>query len=145
MSPVPAWVRSLRPDPSRLRQDAVAGVPSAIASVPDGMASAVLVGRESRVRPVREHGRSDPGGVLAVSTRLMGVTTITTAAALAARHVARRPMPPHRGSSADGSARRTGHCEEPPEAHRWRFGLRNAEPKPLLARCKRDVVWAAET
>ena len=39
-----AWLRSLRPDPGTLRQDAVAGVPGAIASVPDGMASAVLVG-----------------------------------------------------------------------------------------------------
>jgi hypothetical protein len=37
-------VRSLRPDPGTLRQDAVAAVPGAIASVPDGMASAVLVG-----------------------------------------------------------------------------------------------------
>ena len=41
---LPAWVSSLRPNPSTLRQDAVAGVPGAIASVPDGMASAVLVG-----------------------------------------------------------------------------------------------------
>ena len=44
MSRLPAWVRSLRPDPATLRQDAAAGVPGAIASVPDGMASAVLVG-----------------------------------------------------------------------------------------------------
>ena len=44
MSRLPAWVSSLRPARGTLRQDAVAGVPGAIASVPDGMASAVLVG-----------------------------------------------------------------------------------------------------
>jgi sulfate permease, SulP family len=65
-----------------LRQDAVAGVPGAIASVPDGMASAVLVG----VNPVYGLYASmagPVGGGLGVSTRLMVVTT-TTAAALAA-------------------------------------------------------------
>ena len=82
MSRVSAWVRSLRPDPGTLRQDAVAGIPGAIASVPDGMASAVLVG----VNPVYGLYASMAGpigGGLAVSTRLMVVTT-TTAAALAA-------------------------------------------------------------
>jgi SulP family sulfate permease len=82
VSGVPAWVRSLRPDRGTLRQDAVAGVPGAIASVPDGMASAVLVG----VNPVYGLYASMAGpigGGLAVSTRLMVVTT-TTAAALAA-------------------------------------------------------------
>lgn len=72
----------MRPDPGTLRQDAVAGVPGAIASVPDGMASAVLVG----VNPVYGLYASMAGpigGGLAVSTRLMVVTT-TTAAALAA-------------------------------------------------------------
>lgn len=82
MSSVTGWVRSLRTDRETLRKDAVAGVPGAIASVPDGMASAVLVG----VNPV--YGlyatMAGPiGGGLAVSTRLMVVTT-TTAAALAA-------------------------------------------------------------
>jgi SulP family sulfate permease len=79
---LPAWVRSLRPEPGTLRQDVVAGVPGAIASVPDGMASAVLVG----VNPVYGLYASMAGpigGGLAVSTRLMVVTT-TTAAALAA-------------------------------------------------------------
>lgn len=82
MSRLLAWVGSLRPDPATLRQDAVAGVPGAIASVPDGMASAVLVG----VNPVYGLYASMAGpigGGLAVSTRLMVVTT-TTAAALAA-------------------------------------------------------------
>ena len=82
MSQTPKWVRELRPDPATLRQDAVAGVPGAIASVPDGMASAVLVG----VNPVYGLYASMAGpigGGLAVSTRLMVVTT-TTAAALAA-------------------------------------------------------------
>jgi sulfate permease, SulP family len=82
MKPVPSWLRSLAPDRSTLRQDAVAGVPGAIASVPDGMASAVLVG----VNPVYGLYASMAGpigGGLTVSTRLMVVTT-TTAAALAA-------------------------------------------------------------
>ena len=70
MSRLPAWVRSLRPDPATLRQDAVAGVPGTIASVPDGMASAVLVG----VNPAYGLYASMAGpigGGLAVSTRLM--------------------------------------------------------------------------
>ena len=82
MSRVPGWVRSLRPSRDALRRDAVAGVPGAIASVPDGMASAVLVG----VNPVYGLYASMAGpigGGVAVSTRLMVVTT-TTAAALAA-------------------------------------------------------------
>lgn len=82
MTALPAWVRSLRPDPRTLRQDVVAGVPGAIASVPDGMASAVLVG----VNPVYGLYASMAGpiaGGLTASTRLMVVTT-TTAAALAA-------------------------------------------------------------
>jgi sulfate permease, SulP family len=82
VSRLSAWVRSLRLDPATVRQDAVAGIPGAIASVPDGMASAVLVG----VNPVfgLYASMAGPiGGGLAVSTRLMVVTT-TTAAALAA-------------------------------------------------------------
>ncbi len=81
MSRLPAWLTT-RPDPATLRRDAVAGVPGAIASVPDGMASAVLVG----VNPVYGLYASMAGpigGGVAVSTRLMVVTT-TTAAALAA-------------------------------------------------------------
>ncbi len=82
MNGVAEWARSLRPDRGTFRQDAIAGVPGAIASVPDGMASAVLVG----VNPVYGLYASMAGpigGGLAVSTRLMVVTT-TTAAALAA-------------------------------------------------------------
>lgn len=82
MSHLPAWIGDLRPDPATLRQDVIAGVPGAIASVPDGMASAVLVG----VNPVYGLYASMAGpigGGLAVSTRLMVVTT-TSAAALAA-------------------------------------------------------------
>lgn len=36
--------RWLRPEPGTLREDAVAGLPGVIASVPDGMRTAVLVG-----------------------------------------------------------------------------------------------------
>ncbi|MDA0168442.1 SulP family inorganic anion transporter [Solirubrobacter taibaiensis] len=38
------WQKSVRPEPGILRSDAIAGVPGAVGSVPDGMASAVLVG-----------------------------------------------------------------------------------------------------
>ncbi len=82
MTGLQQWARSLRPGASELRRDAVAGVPGAIASVPDGMASAVLVG----VNPVYGLYASMAGpiaGGLAASTRRMVVTT-TTAAALAA-------------------------------------------------------------
>ena len=82
MSGLRGRVRSLLRHPGTLGTDAVAGVPGAIASVPDGMASAVLVG----VNPVYGLYASIAGpigGGLFVSTRLMVVTT-TTAAALAA-------------------------------------------------------------
>ena len=76
------WLSSVRPAPGTLRRDAVAGVPGAVGSVPDGMASAVLVG----VNPVYGLFASFAGpiaGGLTASTRLMVITT-TTAAALAA-------------------------------------------------------------
>ena len=72
----------MRPEPGTLRQDAIAGVPGAVGSVPDGMASAVLVG----VNPVYGLYASFAGpvaGGLTASTRLMVITT-TTAVALAA-------------------------------------------------------------
>ena len=82
VSPVKAWWRSVRPGPGELRQEAVAGLPGAIGSVPDGMASAVLAG----VSPVFGLYASFAGpiaGGLSASTRLMVITT-TTASALAA-------------------------------------------------------------
>ncbi|TCI97625.1 SulP family inorganic anion transporter [Aeromicrobium sp. IC_218] len=75
-------LQSLRPRRSDLRADALAGLPQAISTVPDGMASAVLVG----VNPAYGlyAGFAGPiGGGLTTSTKLMVVTT-TTAAALAA-------------------------------------------------------------
>lgn len=77
-----AWLRSLRPDRRHLRADTVAAVPSAVGSVPDGMASAALIG----VNPVIGLYASIVGpiaGGVATSTRMMVVAT-TTAAALAA-------------------------------------------------------------
>jgi SulP family sulfate permease len=72
----------VRPERRHLRADVVAGLPGAISSVPDGMASAVLVG----VSPIHGLYASFAGpvaGGLTSSTRLMVITT-TTAAALAA-------------------------------------------------------------
>jgi SulP family sulfate permease len=74
--------QSIRPDRRHFGKDALAGLPGAIRSVPDGMASAVLVG----VNPVHGLYASFAGptaGGLTSSTRLMVITT-TTAAALAA-------------------------------------------------------------
>lgn len=75
-------LREVRPRRATLREDVLAGVPGAISSVPDGMASSVLVG----VNPVYGLYASAFGpiaGGLTTSTRLMVVTT-TGAAALAA-------------------------------------------------------------
>src|SRR6478672_3916360 len=77
-----SWGRSIKPDRRHLARDALAGLPGAISSVPDGMASAVLVG----VNPVHGLYASFAGpiaGGLTSSTRLM-VISPTTAAALAA-------------------------------------------------------------
>lgn len=77
-----SWIRSLKPERRHLGKDALAGLPGAISSVPDGMASAVLVG----VNPVHGLYASFAGpvaGGLTSSTRMMVITT-TTAAALAA-------------------------------------------------------------
>jgi sulfate permease, SulP family len=79
---VTQWIRSRAPEPGTLRSDLIAGVPGAISSVPDGMASSVLAG----VNPV--HGLyaslfGPIGGGLTTSTRLMVITT-TSASALAA-------------------------------------------------------------
>lgn len=79
---VRAWGRSIKPERKDFGKDVVAGLPGAISSVPDGMASAVLIG----VNPVYGLYASFAGptaGGLTSSTRLMVITT-TTAAAIAA-------------------------------------------------------------
>ena len=76
------WVATIGPERAHLRADLVAGLPRAIASVPDGMAAAVLAG----VNPVQGlyAGFAGPiAGGLSSHTRLMVITT-TSAAALAA-------------------------------------------------------------
>lgn len=76
------WLRSITPERRFARADIVAGLPGAISSVPDGMASGVLAG----VNPVYGLYASFAGpiaGGLGSSTRLMVITT-TSAAALAA-------------------------------------------------------------
>jgi SulP family sulfate permease len=86
-----------RPDVSTLRREAVAGVPGAIGSVPDGMASAVLAG----VNPIHGLYASSAGptagGTLA-STRLMVITT-TTAASLTAGSAIAHVQPDQRASA----------------------------------------------
>lgn len=80
-----AWWTANRVDARTLRAEAVAGVPGAIGSVPDGMAASVLAG----VNPIHGLYASLVGpiaGGLFSSTRLMVVTT-TSAAALAAGSV----------------------------------------------------------
>lgn len=75
-------IDSRKPARGELRRDAVASLPSAVSAVPDGLASATLVG----VNPVFGIYSSmvgPPVGGLTASTRMMVVTT-TTAAALAA-------------------------------------------------------------
>ena len=76
------WWRSLRVSKATLAKDAVAGIPGAVGSVPDGMASGVLAG----VSPIYGLYASIMGpivGGLLSSSALMVVTT-TSAAALAA-------------------------------------------------------------
>lgn len=71
---LPSW--------ATLRSDAVAGIPGAIAGVPDGMAASVLAG----VNPIHGLYASFAGPIVggaAASTQLMVITT-TSAAALAA-------------------------------------------------------------
>ena len=76
------WLRSVAPRRATLKTDALAGLPGAIGSVPDGMAASVLTG----VNPVHGLYASFAGpvaGGLTASTKLMVITT-TSAAALAA-------------------------------------------------------------
>ena len=82
---VRGWVGSLRPRPRDLRSDAIAGVSNAIASVPDGMAMALLVGVNPAYGLYSSFAGKIGGGLFS-STALMVVTT-TTAASLAAGSV----------------------------------------------------------
>jgi sulfate permease, SulP family len=89
--------RGLMPPRETLKDDVIAGVPGAVASVPDGMASAVLVG----VNPIHGLYASALGpiaGGLFSSTRLMVITT-TTAAALAAGSTLQDVTPADRNSA----------------------------------------------
>ncbi|MFD4179508.1 SulP family inorganic anion transporter [Rhodococcus sp. NPDC058514] len=81
-SAVRGWVRERVPERRFLKADLIAGIPGAISSVPDGMASGVLAG----VSPVHGLYASFAGplfGGMTTSTKLMVITT-TSAAALAA-------------------------------------------------------------
>lgn len=76
------WLRAVAPRRATLKTDALAGLPGAIGSVPDGMAASVLTG----VNPIHGLYASFAGpaaGGLTASTKLMVITT-TSAAALAA-------------------------------------------------------------
>jgi SulP family sulfate permease len=76
------WLTGIRPRREDLKADVLAGLPGAISSVPDGMATALLAG----VNPAYGLYASFSGkigGGLSTSTKLMVVTT-TTAASLAA-------------------------------------------------------------
>ena len=82
MDAVAGWWSGVRPRRRDLKADALAGLPGAISSVPDGMATALLAG----VNPAYGLYASFAGkigGGLSTSTKLMVVTT-TTAASLAA-------------------------------------------------------------
>ena len=76
------WLRSRAPDRGSAKADAIAGIPGAVGSVPDGMAASVLAG----VNPIHGLYASLVGpiaGGLSASTQRMVITT-TSAAALAA-------------------------------------------------------------
>src|SRR5438046_6914527 len=76
------WLRSAAQQRRHLGRDLLVGLPSAVGSVPDGMAAAILAG----VTPVQGLYASFAGpitGGLTANTRLMVITT-TSASALAA-------------------------------------------------------------
>jgi SulP family sulfate permease len=91
------WLRGVRPHREDLRSDVLAGLPGAISSVPDGMATALLAG----VNPAYGLYASFSGkigGGLSTSTKLMVVTT-TTAASLAAGSALADIAPKNRDSA----------------------------------------------
>ena len=95
--PVGSWLSGIRPRRKDLKADVLAGLPGAISSVPDGMATALLAG----VNPAYGLYASFSGkigGGLSTSTKLMVVTT-TTAASLAAGS-ALADIPPENRDSA---------------------------------------------
>lgn len=86
------WLTALRPPRRDVKADVLAGLPGAISSVPDGMATALLAG----VNPA--HGlyasfSGKIGGGLSASTKLMVVKTTTVASLAAASALADVPPP----------------------------------------------------
>ena len=82
VSSVRTWAAEVRPRRADLKRDLLAGMPGAIAAVPDGMANGALAG----VNPIHGLYASMVGrvaGGLTASTKMMVITT-TSAAALAA-------------------------------------------------------------
>ncbi|MFC9552881.1 SulP family inorganic anion transporter [Rhodococcus sp. NPDC056960] len=97
MSGLSRRLRALVPRERMTRTDVIAGLPGAIGSVPDGMASGVLAG----VSPVHGLYASMAGrlfGGLSTSTKLMIVTT-TSASALAAGSALTNVAPDDRPSA----------------------------------------------
>lgn len=91
------WLAAVTPERRHLKADAAAGLPGAIASVPDGMAASVLAG----VNPVYGLYASFAGpiaGGLTARTRLM-VIAPTSAAALAAGSALSDMAPAERGEA----------------------------------------------
>ena len=91
------WLRSVAPERRYLKEDAAAGLPGAIGSVPDGMAASVLAG----VNPIYGLYASFAGpiaGGLTARTKLM-VIAPTSAAALAAGSALSGMDPADRGEA----------------------------------------------
>lgn len=91
------WFRELMPERRFLKSDLLAGIPGAISSVPDGMASGVLAG----VSPVHGLYASFAGplfGGMQTSTRLMVITTTSAAALAAGSALAEVPEPDRAGA-----------------------------------------------